>query len=388
MGRVREGTIGILPAGALGIAFFARLTHRLAVNDGSVFFLERLASGSAAALRAKGQLLISMDDQIHRVPTHRLLRGDLLTAFEQSVLPEVLLLCPNPDQLPAVLNEVVHLLERMNEAGELKTDFKFPILVLSSNGIYYQRLRQQFIERLEESTLLGRLPDLWPDIMPRLVGRLLRGVTIQTGIRDGSGAEAIYHPGPPGITRLAGGEQRVRERAHELFRQHGGWFELAKHSSATRLEFDKAMVNLIANLLGQFHAIDAQGNFHPLRVKEIVTKEHSDEIRELTRHVFAIGRAVKAYGVDESFDAILESVLATSHQHDDHMPSSLQWIGLRLRQRTLTPKLTPTEEWLLNPLIRYAHAAGLHESGSYFETLKIRAVAKLTLAALRGNGAS
>ena len=385
MGRVREGTIGILPAGALGVALFSRLTHRLAINDGSVFFLERLASSSAAALRAKGELLISLDDQIHRVPTHGLLRGDLLTTFEQSALPEILLLCPNPDQLPPVLNEVVQLLERMNEVGELTAEFEFPILMLSSNGIYYQRLRQQFIERLEESTLLGRLPDLWPDIMPRLVGRLLRGVTIQTGIRDGSGAEAVYHPGPPGITRLAGGEQSVRERAYALFRQRGGWIELAKHSSATRLEFDKAMVNLTANLLGQFHAIDAEGNFRLLRVKEIVTKEHSDEIRELARHVFEIGRAVKAYAADESFDTILETVLATSHQHDEHVPSSLQWIGLRLRQRALTPKLTPTEEWLLDPLIRYAHAAGLHESGGYFEALKTRAVAKLALAARRGN---
>ena len=127
-------------------------------------------------------------------------------------LPEIVLLCPNPDQLPGILNTVVQLLERMNEHGELTPEFELPTLVLSSNGIYYQRLRQQFIERLEESTLLGRLPDLWPDIMPRIVGRLLRGVTIQTGVRDGIGADAVYHPGPRGITRLAGGDQK-RSRA-------------------------------------------------------------------------------------------------------------------------------------------------------------------------------
>ena len=103
-------------------------------------------------------------------------------------------------------------------------------------------------------------------------------------------------------------------------------------------------------------------------------------------HVFAIGRAVKAYGADEFFDTILQNVLATTHQHDDHVPSSLQWIGLHLRQGVLTPKLTPTEEWLLDPLIRYAHAAGLQESGNYFEALKARALAKLALAARRANG--
>jgi hypothetical protein len=145
-------------------------------------------------------------------------------------------------------------------------------------------LRQQFIEQLEESTLLGRLPDLWPDLMPRIVGRLLRGVTIQTGVRDGGGTEAVYHPGPRGITRLAGGDQKLRERACEMLRARGGWFQLARHSSATRLEFDKAMVNLTANLLGQLYAIDPRGHFTPLRVRDIVTAEHEPEIR-LAQHV-------------------------------------------------------------------------------------------------------
>jgi len=383
MPRVLPGTIGILPAGALGVALFYRLTRELTANDGTVFFLERTGSHSAELMRAKGELVIAVDNELRRVPTENLFGGDLLTAFEQRELPEVLLLCPNPDQLPGVLNTVVQLLERMNERGELTAQFEFPIVVLSSNGIYFQRLRQQFIERLEESTLLGSLPDLWPDLMPRIIGRLLRGVTIQTGLRDGSGANAIYEPGPPGITRLAGGDQNVRARACEVLRARGGWFELAENSSATRLEFDKAMVNLIANLLGQLQAIDEQGNFRALRVKEIVTDEHAEEIHTLTRHVVEIGRAVKVYSPNESFDAILQNVLATTHEHDDHVPSSLQWLGLRLRQGQLEPKLTPTEEWLLNPLIRYAHAAGLHESGEYFETLKAQAIEKLALAARR-----
>jgi ketopantoate reductase len=383
MQRVRPGTIGILPAGALGVALFYQLTRELTSNDGKVFFLERAASSSAEALRAKGELIISGEAKLHHVPTANLLRCDLLTAFEQNDLPEVLLLCPNPDQLPGILIEVVRLLERMNERSELTPEFEFPILVLSSNGIYFQRLRQQFIERLEESTLLGRLPDLWPDLMPRIIGHLLRGVTIQTGVRDGVGAEAVYHPGPRGITRIAGGEQSIRTRAFELLRSRGGWFELTENSSATRLEFDKAMVNLIANLLGQLYAIDVQGNFRLLRVKQIATTEHREEIRTLTRHVFEVGRAVKAYRPSESFDTILQSVLDTTHQHDEHVPSSLQWLALRLRQGQLEPKLTPTEEWLLDPLIRYAHAAELHESGEYFEALKARAIESLTLAVRR-----
>lgn len=380
MRRVRDGTIGILPAGALGVSFFYHLTRKLTQNDGVIFFLEREGSTSAKALRVRGELIIADAGTTHRVPLTNLVPGDLLNAFEQKVLPEIVLLCPNPDQLPGILNTVVQLLERMNEHGELTPEFEMPTLVLSSNGIYYQRLRQQFIERLEESILLGRLPDLWPDLMPRIVGRLLRGVTIQTGVRDGIGANAVYQPGPRGITRLAGGDQKLRERACELLRGRGAWFELARHSSATRLEFDKAMVNLTTNLLGQFYAIDAQGKFTPLRVREIVIAEHEAEIRQLAQQVFAVGRAVKAYAADEQFETIFAQMLETTHQHDDHVPSSLQWIDLRLRQGKLEPKLTPTEEWLLEPLIRYAHAAGIDDTGGYFEQLKARTIEKLTLA--------
>ncbi len=381
MQRVRAGTIGILPAGALGVSFFYHLTRKLESNDGTVFFVERTASRSTAALREKGELRISDGKQMHRVSTTKLWRGDLLDLFEKETLPEVLLLCPNPDQLPGILATVVQLLERASERGELSNELALPILVLASNGIYYQRLRQQFIEQLEESTLLGRLPDLWPDLMPRIVGRLLRGVTIQTGLRDGSGAEAIYYPGPRGITRLAGGDEIVRGRAGELLRSRGGWFELAEHSSATRLEFDKGMVNLAANLIGQFHAFDERGHFTPLQVREIVTPSHEPEIRELARHVFETGRAVRAYGPNEKFADIFAQMLLTNHEHDEHIPSSLQWVGLRLRQGKLEAKLTPTEEWLLDPLIRYANAAGLHETGRYFEALKKRVIANLETAA-------
>lgn len=384
MRRVREGTVGILPPGALGVAFFYHLTRELRENDGRVFFLARSGSRSAESLRAMGDLVIRTAGGLKHVPFGVASRGDLGQAFETEQLPEVLLVCTNPDQLGGVLDEVVRLLERSYERDELTPDeLNVPITVLSANGIYFQRQRQAFIERLEESTLLGRLPDLWPDLMPRIVGRLVRGVTIQTGLRDGSGANTVYEPGPRGITRLAAGDEAVRRRAHELLQGRGGWFELARHSSATRLEFDKAMVNLTSNLLGQLYAIDARGHFSPLRVSQIVTTEHEPAMRELTRHVLATGRAVRAYSPDENFEEIFQHMLQTNHQHDDHIPSSLQWVGLRLRQKKLEPVLTPTEAWLLEPLIRYAHAAGLDDSAAYFEALRGQLLAKLKLAAAR-----
>src|SRR5258705_8703365 len=227
---LRTGTIGILPAGALGVSLFYQLTNRLQNLRGDVYFVARTGSSSAAALSAGHKLRIADATGLREIDATRLLKPDLLACAESGDLPEVLIVCPNPDQLLGVITNLEELLERAYQHGELE-QFPLPIAVLSSNGIYYQRLRQIFIEKLEEATLLGRLPDLWPDLMPRIVSGFLRGVTIQTGLREGSGGDAIYHPGPRGITRLAGGDTSSRERCCRVLAGKGGWYELALSSS-------------------------------------------------------------------------------------------------------------------------------------------------------------
>ncbi|HMC27098.1 MAG TPA: hypothetical protein VKM56_04810 [Verrucomicrobiae bacterium] len=371
-----KGSVGITPTGALGVSLFYHLTQQLQKIDGRVFFLERQGSPSCATLRQKGELLIADARTVHHLPTQSLFKPNLLASFEATSLPEVLLVCPNPDQLLGVISEYVALMEAAYEAGELET-LPLPVVVLCSNGIYFQRIRQIYIEKIEEATLLGRLPDLWPDLMPRIVGRLLRGVTIQTAVREGSGPGTIYRPGPRGITRIAGGDAISRERACALLAGLGGWFELAAHSSATRLEFDKAMVNLASNLLGQLYAIDDSGNFTLLRINQIIVPEHEPEIRNLCLHVFAVGRAVRAYEATDEFDALFERLKLTLQPHASHTPSSLQWIALRLRTGSLDLSVPPTEAWLLDPLIRYARSAQLDEAVQYFEDLKERLLEKL-----------
>jgi len=380
MAALVEGTVGILPPGALGVSLFYHLTGGLKRLDRGVFFLERSGSASARELRRSGELVIAAGDQVNRLPATGLIRRDLLSCHREDFLPEIVIACPNPDQLLGITTSCVELLERVYEQGELWGGaLPIPIVVLSSNGIYFQRIRQIYIEKIEEATLLGRLPDLWPNLMPQIVGRLLRGVTIQTGVREGSGAQTIYHPGPRGITRLAGGDEVSRHRAWQVLSGLGGWFELAGNSSATRLEFDKALVNLAANLLGQLYAIGDEGQFTPLRVEQIVVAAHQDEIRRLAREVFGVGKAVKAYGATEDFEAVFARMLESLYQHLSHIPSSIQWLDLKLRTSTLRPELTPTETWLLDPLVRYARSAGLDETVRFFEELRQRLLERLAL---------
>jgi hypothetical protein len=374
MARLREDTVGILPAGALGVAFFFHLTQELRAVDGRVFFVERSGSASGRALRAAGMLHIGEE-----VLKADVFAPDLRACADEGRLPEVLLVCTQPDQLLGVIAEWVRLFESLH-AGPEDAVAELPMLVLASNGIYFQRVRQFLLEKLEESTLLGRLPDLWPTTMPRLVAKLLRGVTIQTGQREGAGAEAVYRPGTRGLTRIAGGAPTQRRRASDLLGALGAWCEPVEDATPTRVEFDKALVNLIANLLGQLAAIDDAGHFHALTVAEIFSGLGEGEVRELVERVVEVGKAVHAYAPDEALAPIHEQVLASLHQHDTHIPSSLQWIDAQLRHGTLRPQLTPTEKWLLDPLLRYAHAAGLEDAVHYFDALTRRVEHRLALA--------
>ncbi len=372
------GTVGILPPGALGMAFYYHLTQQLTQLEG-VYFLERRGSASAQALKSSGALQIQTAQGIQVIPTQGVLQPDLIHCYEAGWVPEVILVCPNPDQVLSFISTTVYLLETIYAQGALEA-LPLPILVLSANGIYFQRVRQLFIEKLEEATLFGRLPDLWPELMPRIVGRLVRGVTVQTGVREGAGRETVYYPGPRGRTRLAGGDSASRGRAGALLQELGGWFEEAPHSSATRLEFDKALINLACNVLGQIYAIDEHGQFNPLIVDQIITPERYGEIRELVYRVLQVGQAVRAYGPQEDLEAMFQELLRSCQIHGGHIPSSLQWIAMKIRLGTLEPEITPTEAWLIDPLIRYALAGGLEGAAFYFEQLKRRLIQKLILA--------
>src|SRR4051794_15379620 len=106
-----KGSVGILPAGALGVSFFYHLTNQLQKIDGTVFFLERSGSSSFQGLRSKGELVIADSRLTHRIKSGSLLQPDLLASYQRGSLPELVLACPNPDQLLGIISECVRLLE-------------------------------------------------------------------------------------------------------------------------------------------------------------------------------------------------------------------------------------------------------------------------------------
>ncbi|RYX82056.1 hypothetical protein EON83_21340 [bacterium] len=370
------GSVAIMAPGALGVSFFYHLTQQLQNNDGKVFFVGLDNSRSINALMKSG-FQISDGKAVHQLPPDELIFPTLDAVWDMGKRPEIILACPNPDQLLQVVSTVVALIERIWAQEGSEGVPKIPIVVLTSNGIYFQRVRQMFVEKLEESILLGRLPDLWPDHMPYVVGHLLRGVTMQTGIRHGSGAATIYHPGPSGHSALVGGGEAVRQRCCELLTQRGGWFDNSAVASPTRLEFEKAIVNLMGNLLGLLYAFQDDGSFKRLTIGEILVPEHEGDVRELVQRVFEVGRAVRVFTPQEKDEDVFNHIYTRAQSVRLHVPSSLQAIEIQINEGCLQAKFPPTETWLIDPLIRYARSSGLVEAAEYFEGLRDKLIAKM-----------
>ncbi|BCM88591.1 hypothetical protein IAD21_00424 [Abditibacteriota bacterium] len=373
---MQRGSVAILSPGALGVSFFYHLTGELQRKDEQVFFVGLEHSRSINALLESG-LQISDGETIHHLPSEGLIFPTIQAAWDAGKRPEIILACPNPDQLLQVVSTFVALIERLWSEDPEEGERKIPTIILSSNGIYFQRVRQMFVEKLEESILLGRLPDLWPDHMPTIVGHLLRGVTLQTGARQGAGATTIYHPGPNGHSTLAGGAEKVRKRSHELLIQRGGWFDDGAATSPTRLEFEKAMMNLMGNLLGLLYAFNEDGTFRSLALNEILVPEHEKDMRELVHRVFEVGQAVRVFTPQDNDEAVFERLYERGLRIGSHVPSSLQAIEIQINAGSLEAKFPPTETWLIDPLIRYARSAELVEAVEYFEGLRAALIAKM-----------
>ncbi|MCC5839045.1 MAG: hypothetical protein JJT96_02890 [Opitutales bacterium] len=373
MEPIEKDEIGILPPGALGVAYFQHLSQRVADRPPKALSLwVREGSASGDAFRQDPHLHIRGENGVrHTLDIRGRIFSGIAACAGKRPLPAVFLVATLPDQIIGVLKDAIAWLESIWSADQWLPPAPppFPALVLTANGIYFQRIRQVFLELLEESTLLGRLPDLWPEAMPKLVGHLVRGVTIQTGLREEGPGSCVYRPGPPGLTRLAGGSAAIRQAlAKELTAGDLRFVDLGD-ISPTRVEFDKAIINLSGNLLGILAATEQGGAPRPLTIAEILAHPVSSEIPRLVGTVLRIGQSVRAYPRDYTLDAAMAN-LHDIHRHAaQHCPSSVQRLVSDFQCGRLRRVIPPTEQWLLDPLLKYARAADLAPERIYLENL-------------------
>ncbi|HUU99238.1 MAG TPA: AMP-binding protein [Phycisphaerae bacterium] len=379
---LHKGQLGVHPPGALGVAFF--------VHAGADCFIGRGGDGITQPLMGVGALNLDDHGRLRSIPLRNRIFANLLEADALDAMPELLLVCCNPDQLASFTGELTRYLENLAERGRLRScadvSREVPILLILPNGILSEQTINTYDEQLRESRLMQRLPDLTEDMRRALLARVVRGVSLQAGGRRGAGADTIYVLERKGSLVFAGGGDAERERIEAMLTAHDYPFTHARGVPGTRIEFDKATISIVLNVGGLIHTVKPDGELLDIRMGDLCKDSSKAEfVHKITRAVFDVGQAVGAYPADAVYEDIWATHRATILAHAGHVTSSLKTFRDALARGLHGVQLFSTEEWILTPLSRYAANAGLKEEETLFNSLK-RQVQESMAKAIRCRG--
>jgi hypothetical protein len=364
---MRAGQIGVHPPGALGVAYF--------VHARADCFLGRGGGGITEALKQAGALRLDEHGTLRLIPLRGRIFSNLLEAEAGQCVPELVMVCCEPDQLTEFTGHVTRYLEnlaersRLNSIDDVRT--RVPILLILPNGVLYELTLRAFEEQVREARVLGRLPSVTDEMAAALFGRVVRGISLQAGGRRGDGAQAVYVLENKGRLVFAGGGAAERGRVEEILAAHDYPFTHVRDAPGTRIEFDKAMISIVLNVGGLIHTVRPDGELIDLRMGDLcrdATK--ADFIEQITRAVFRVGQAAGAYPPDAEYEqvwAVFRSIILADA---DHITSSLKRFRDALDRGLAGVRLFSNEEWLLTPLERYAARAGFSDDEQLFRTLR------------------
>ncbi len=364
---LNEGQLGIHPPGALGVAFFVHAHADCFIGRGGDGITGPLAKAGALTLLDNGKLrTVSLADRIF---------ANLLEADTRDRMPELLIVCCNPDQLGLFTAELTRYLENLAERGHLRSidDIRrhVPILLVPPNGILAEQTLRTYEDQLNESRLMQRLPGVDESMIDRLLDRLIRGVSFQAGGRRGAGPDTVYLLEPTGWIAFAGGGDAERRRICAVLDAHRYPYKHMANVPGTRIEFDKAMISIVLNVGGLIHTVRPDGELLDLRMGDLCKDPSKAEfVKRLTRAVFEVGQAAGAYSPEAHYEEIWAPHRATIMAHAGHVTSSVKMFRDRLGRGLSGVKLFSNEEWILTPLGRYAANAGLKEHAALFKSLK------------------
>ncbi|MHC4218404.1 MAG: AMP-binding protein [Planctomycetota bacterium] len=366
---LQEGELGVHPPGALGVAFF--------VHAHADCFIGHNADGITQPLKDAGSFTLQTPDGLRAVPLAGKIFANLLEADARDRMPELLLVCCNPDQLGVLTGELTRFLENLAARDHLRSvdDIRrrVPILLILPNGILSEQTLDTYTAQLSESKLLDRLPGVTDEMIEALLDRVVRGISLQAGGRRGAGVETVYVLEGKGTLVFAGGGEQERDRVEAMLTTHEYPAVHVRGVPGTRIEFDKAMISIVLNVGGLIHTVKASGDLIDLRMGDLCKDPSKEDfIHEVTRAVFDVGKAIAAYGADDSYDDVWAKHRATILKFSGHVTSSLKTFRDALASGLDGVKLFSNEEWLLTPLGRYAANAGLKDEEKLFQSLRHR----------------
>jgi long-subunit acyl-CoA synthetase (AMP-forming) len=362
-----RGEVSVHPPGALGVAFFMHTRADSFVGRGGDGITQLLKdAGSLNLLDGKRQRMISLEGKVF---------ANLLEADALGRMPELLLVCCNPNQLDLLTLELTQFLENLAGRGHLSCvdDIRrrVPIMLVLPNGILMEQTVGTYEEQINESILMGRLAGMDGPMVEALLNRIVRGISLQAGGRRGFGPDTVYVLEKKGSLVLAGGGDEERARITSLLEARGYPYHHADGVPGTRIEFDKAMISIVLNVGGLIHTVSENGELLDIRMGDLCSDPTKAEfIERVTRAVFEVGQAASAYPPDASYDEVWAKHRAVIMSFAGHVTSSLKTFRDALGSGLDSVKLFSNEEWILTPLSRYAAKAGMKEAETLFKSLK------------------
>lgn len=363
---LRQGHLGVHPAGALGVAMF--------VHAHAECIIGRAGGGVTEDLRRAGSLKLDDGDAVRTIMLHNRIFGNLLEADAHNAAPDLLVVCCNPGQLGAFTGELTQFIISHAQRGHLRRieDIRscVPIVLLLPNGILAEETIETYAGQISEAVLMDRLPGVTPEMIQELLGRVVRGVSMQAGGRRGSGAETVYLLERCGQVIFAGGLPGARERVVEILGAHNYPCRHIPDVPATRIEFDKAMISIVINVGGLIHMVKADGSLIDLRMGDLcLDAAHAEFVDRITHAVYEVGLAAGAYGTGDTYEKVwggLRSIILT---HAKHVTSSVKTFRDAVAAGAAGVTLMTNEEWILTPLRRYAARASMATEVELFRTL-------------------
>ncbi len=361
------GKLGIHPPGALGVAFY--------LHANADCFVGRSGSKSTEVLHKNGILRYLDGDVMRTVDIQDRVFTNPLDADSRGKLPELLFLCSTPDQLAEFTLEIIHYLENLSSRGHMQSvqdvrDY-VPIVLILPNGICTERMISEASDQLNESRLMGRLPNFTSDMANALQNRLVRGVAMQAGGRKGSGDDSVYLVKGKGWIEFAGCAELETERIEAILSEKDYEFIHHNRTSGTRLEFDKAMISIVLNVGGLINTVCEDGSIVDVRMGDLCADpEKTDFVRKITEAVYRVGKAIGVYREDETYESIWSVHRETILKNRGHVTSSLKGFYDSLNQGLESVQLFTNEKWILQPLVEYAVTSGMAAEERLFNSLK------------------
>jgi long-subunit acyl-CoA synthetase (AMP-forming) len=361
-----DGHLGIHPPGALGVGFFVHMQAEC--------LLGMSGDGITEILKEAGRLRLEQHGQQQIVPLRDRVFANLLEADAKKTLPELLLVCCNPNQLGTFTGEVTGFLESLAGRGLLDSPeqvrLHVPILLILPNGVLFESTFNEFQSQLNESVLMDRLAGVTPEVQAAIEARVVRGISLQAGGRRGSGADTTYVLEKKGSIVFAGGGEFEQERIAAILQQHDYPFTHVQNVPATRIEFDKAMISIVLNVGGLIHMVKPDGDCIDLRMGDLcVDPEKEAFVNRITKAVFDVGQSNGAYASDATWEEVWEGHRSTILKYRGHVTSSVKDLSTALTRGLDSVKLFTNEEWILHPLQRYAALVDMQAEREVFRDL-------------------